>query len=276
MCLIVIAWHAHPRYACVIAANRDEFHGRPTAPAAWWPDDPNVLAGRDLAAGGTWLGITRGGRFAALTNFRGPQPVPLHAPSRGLLVSAWLRSTEPTASALARLQRESPRYNGFNLILSDGVGLAAHQSVAGAGMALSDGIYGLSNHLLDTPWNKLLRAKEAVRSVLGGAADALALLEVLRDERETPDDQLPDTGISRELERRLSRTFIRSPEYGTRCSTIIRIGHDRQVSFDEWNWNPAGEEIDHRCFHYQLNPEPPPNVGNSRQRLLRRGRTRKL
>jgi uncharacterized protein with NRDE domain len=258
--LILIAWGAHARYGCVIAANRDEFHGRPSAAADWWPERPDILGGRDLAAGGTWHGITRQGRFAALTNFRGPQSPPPDPPSRGLLVSAWLKSAEPVPAALARLRRDSALYNGFNLLFSDGTRLAAHSSTTGEGRELGDGIYGLSNHLLDTPWHKLQRAKDGFRRALDGGAEALDLLAVLRDEREAPENELPDTGISRALERRLSRTFIRSPEYGTRCSTVIRIRHDRQVLFDEWNWTPSGEQIDRRRFEFPLEVISPPIV----------------
>jgi uncharacterized protein with NRDE domain len=239
----------------VIAANRDEFHARPSAPAGWWPDHPDILAGRDLRAGGTWLGISRTGRWAAVTNFRGPQAPRPDAPSRGALVGELLDSRAPAATELTRLGRESPAYNGFNLLFSDGRGLAVHESTTGSGRALSPGIYGLSNHLLDTPWRKLERAKEAFEAAMRQGAETRALLAVLRDEREVGEHELPSTGISLELERRLSRSFIRDPLYGTRCSTLVRIGRDRNVDFDEWSWDAAGEPGPRHRFEFTLSPD---------------------
>ena len=255
MCLILVAWQAHPRYACVIAANRDEFHARPTVPAGWWSDHPDILAGRDLRAGGTWLGITRTGRWAAITNFRGPQPQRPDAPSRGALVSDLLQSGVTTATDLARLVRESPAYNGFNILFSDGEDLAVHESTTGSGRTLPPGIYGLSNHLLDTPWHKVERAKEGFVAALRAGAATPDLMTVLRDEREAPEGELPSTGITIELERRLSRSFIRDPLYGTRCSTVIRIGHDRRVDFAEWSWDAAGEPGPRHRFEYTISQD---------------------
>ena len=166
MCLILVAWQAHPDYPLVVAANRDEFFARPAAPAAWWPDAPHVFAGRDLEAGGTWLGLTRTGRFAGLTNFRDPGRNRAGTPSRGALVADFLGGGESTAEALARLQHEGPRYNAFNLFVSDGNTLGIYESESGNSRLLEPGVHALSNHLLDTPWPKLKRGLSMLRGLL--------------------------------------------------------------------------------------------------------------
>lgn len=252
MCLILMAWRTHPRYCCIIAANRDEFHDRPAAAAAWWPESRRILAGRDLTAGGTWLGLTRTGRFAALTNFRSPQALRTDAPSRGILVSDWLESDESVPQGLARLQSESARYNGFNLLFSDGARLGVHESMGAAGRELKPGIYGLSNHRLDTPWRKLQRAKAGFARAIDAATGPHELLTVLRDEQPTPDEELPSTGVGLDLERLLSRSFIRSPHYGTRCSTVVRIETTGTVLFDEWSWTPDGNEAGRSSLQFTL------------------------
>jgi uncharacterized protein with NRDE domain len=252
MCLILVAWHTHPAYPCVVAANRDEFHARPTARAEWWKDHPRILAGRDLEAGGTWLGLTRTGRFAALTNYRDPEQRRPDAPSRGALVSSVLESGASVAQSLDYLRDVGARYNGFNLIFSDGERLGIYESVPGAGRELGPGIYGLSNHLLDSPWPKVQNAKSRLQRALSDLNDAAPLLELLRDDRLAPDEHLPQTGVSLEWERLLSSAFVRAPEYGTRCSTIIRIGAQGRAYFDEWSWNSVGEEMGRASLQFDL------------------------
>lgn len=244
MCLVVVMWRAHPLYPCVIAANRDEFHARPARAAQWWPDQPRILAGRDLTAGGTWLGITRGARFAALTNYRGAGNHRTDAPSRGALVASILESNAPTAQALADLGRVGPAYNGFNVIFSDGQSLGIYESVRGVGRELAPGVYGLSNHLLDTPWPKVENAKNRLQIALEEITDTAAVLALLRDDLPAADGELPSTGVSLEWERLLSSAFVRSPEYGTRCSTIIRLDRHGQACFDEWTWSSEGAQTD--------------------------------
>jgi uncharacterized protein with NRDE domain len=242
MCLVLVVWRTHPRYSCIIAANRDEFHARPTAPADWWQDRPQILAGRDLQAGGTWLGVTRTGRFAALTNFRDPGPRMPQAPSRGELVASMLEPGLSVEQGLSHLRAVSANYNGFNLIFSDGERLGVFESLHGSGRPLEPGIYGLSNHLLDTPWPKVQNAKNRLAAELE-SADVASLLAMLRDDRPAPDEQLPRTGVSLEWERLLSSAFVRAPDYGTRCSTIIRIERQGRAYFDEWSWDSAGADI---------------------------------
>ena len=254
MCLILMAWQVHPDYPIVMAANRDEFRRRPTAAAAWWTDRPNILAGRDLEAHGTWLGMTADGRIAALTNFRDPNQIKPNAPSRGGLVVEMLESHATMAERLAQLQSVSARYAGFNLLCTDGRELGVYESVPATGRVLGPGIYGLSNHLLDTPWPKVQRAKSSLATALRSLPDDTALLELLRDDRVPADEELPRTGVSLEWERLLSSAFIRGDGYGTRSSNVIRVGIDGQASFREWTWNADGSIGSELRFEFQLEP----------------------
>jgi uncharacterized protein with NRDE domain len=252
MCLILVVWRRHPQYPCIIAANRDEFHSRAAEPAHWWHDRPQILAGRDLVAGGTWLGITRTGRFGALTNYRSPDHRRSDVPSRGRLVTDALESLGSAEDDLAALHQAGPGYNGFNLIFSDGQRLAVHESVPGVGRFLTPGIYGLSNHVLDTPWPKVERAKARLQALLDQTADPSAVLELLRDDRPARDEDLPGTGMSLEWERLLSSAFIRGSDYGTRCSTVIRIDQRGKVYFDEWTWDASGSESGRASFQFEI------------------------
>ena len=241
MCLILIAWQGHAKHRCVIAANRDELHSRPTAAAQWWPSQPPILAGRDLSAGGTWLGMTRSGRFAALTNYRGA-PRRDDAPSRGTLVTSILMSADSVARTLEYLRGVGADYSGFNVLFSDGDRLAVYESMRGDGRELGPGIYGLSNDLLDTPWPKVQTAKSRLSQALSNMETTDAVLALLRDDAVAPDDQLPRTGVSLQWERLLSSAFVRAPDYGTRCSTVVRIDERRHACFDEWTWDAAGTQ----------------------------------
>ena len=252
MCLVLVVWRVHPRYPCLVAANRDEFHARPTARAEWWPDRPQILAGRDLEAGGTWLGVTRTGRFAALTNFRDPEQRRATAPSRGALVTSMLESGASVAEGLRHLHAVGGEYNGFNLIFSDGERLGIYESVGGSGRELGPGIYGLSNHLLDTPWPKVQNAKARLEAALRDLTDTAPLLELLRDDQPAPDAELPRTGVSLEWERLLSSAFVRAQHYGTRCSTIIRIDARGRAYFDEWSWDWVGSDIGRTSLQFEL------------------------
>jgi uncharacterized protein with NRDE domain len=241
VCLILVAWQAHPDYPLVVAANRDEFYARRTANADFWHDHPQVLAGRDLEAGGTWLGITRNGRFAALTNYRDPASHKPHTPSRGKLVADFLIGKDSIDTYLDTLQPAD--YNGFNLLLGDGNKLIAFSNISMQRHALAPGVYGVSNALLDTPWPKVGAGKTALETALTALPDETALFHLLRDATRHPDAALPATGVSLEWERLLSAAFIRSPEYGTRCSTVIKVAAGRNeqpwASFDEQTWLPG-------------------------------------
>ncbi|MFT3758028.1 NRDE family protein [Thauera sp.] len=249
MCLIVFAWQSHPDYPLVVAANRDEYLARPAAPAHWWPDAPDLLAGRDLEAGGTWMGLSRGGRFAALTNYRDPSRHIEGAPSRGALVHSALESADDAETTLKRLAGESAAYAAFNLLVGDGDRLGVLESATGAVRMLTPGIYGLSNHLLDTPWPKLLKAREGLAAMLPRLPDDATALALLRDSTPAPDPHLPETGVSLEWERWLSPAFIRAPGYGTRCSSLLMVDRRGDTRLREWTWDAHGDvcsEVTHR------------------------------
>jgi len=252
MCLIFVAWRAHPDYPLVVAANRDEFFARPAAEAGWWPDAPSVFAGRDLEAGGTWLGLGRDGRFAGLTNFRDPQRNRDGTPSRGALVADFLRGRESTAEALARLQFEGPRYNAFNLLVSDGDSLGIYESASGSARLLEPGLHALSNHLLDTPWPKVTAGKSRLARALRALPDDTPLCELLRDDRPAPDAELPRTGVSLAWERMLSSAFIRAPGYGTRCSTVVTRDRHGWTRVTESSWDAVGVETGRVVERFQV------------------------
>ncbi len=234
MCLIAFAYNVHPSYRLILAANRDEFYERPSSSADFWKSHQEVLAGRDLKNGGTWLGITRNGKFAAVTNYRDPSSLKSGAPSRGKLVSNYLTGQQNAAAYLKRISGQTDMYNGFNLLLGDDQDLFVFSSRGGI-QKLASGIYGLSNHLLDTTWPKVVRSKKMLKAALAKKGDALeeALFALLADRRIPPDENLPSTGIGLEWERILSTIFIESPVYGTRSSTVLLIGQNRRVRFVE-------------------------------------------
>ncbi len=227
MCLIVFAWQLAPGIPLVAAANRDEFHERPTMPAGWWNDHPQIYAGRDLRSGGTWIGITREGRFAAVTNIRSPLENRDNAPSRGALVAGFLAGVASPQKYIEQVALHGREYNGFNLLVGD-----RHQLIWYSngnpddernGKPLAPGFYGLSNGALDTPWPKLVRTKAQFASLLYQGAPEDAYFEMLADTTRASDCRLPKTGVSLEWERILSAVCIQSPEYGTRTSTLVKL-----------------------------------------------------
>lgn len=254
MCLILLAYRCHPGYPLLIAANRDEFHDRPTAPLAFWDDAPQVLAGRDLQQGGTWMGISRNGRFAALTNYRDPSRTLSHAPSRGHLVSDYLQGRESVEDYLARLTSQANAYNGFNLLVGDAHDLYYYSNYAGAPQALTPGWHGLSNHLLDTPWPKLKHGLTLMRRTLEQQPipEPGDLLSVLADRTPAPDAALPQTGVPLEWERWLSSIFIDAPGYGTRSSTVLLVSASGQVHMVETTWADGSR----REFRLEWPPVP--------------------
>lgn len=242
MCLIFLAWKQHADYPLVVAANRDEFYARPTARADFWEDAPGMLAGRDLSGGGTWLGVTRDGRFAALTNYRGGAVNTAGAPTRGRLVSDFLLSDAPPEAYLDELQTRADEYNGFNLVVGDREGLHWYSNRGGMPSSLTPGVYGVSNALLDTPWPKVERGKEAFAGLLGDERiGADALFELLEDRTVAADHILPDTGIGLHRERALSPIYIETGDYGTRSSTVLLIGADGAVDYHERTHAPGSD-----------------------------------
>jgi len=242
MCLILFAYRAHPAYRLVVAANRDEWFRRPTAPAAFWADAPDILAGRDLEQGGTWLGVTRHGRFAAITNFRDPGSHRADAPSRGGLVSAFLLADIAPATYLEQLRPKAPAYNGFSLLVGDGASLGYLSNREDKVRNLGPGIYGLSNHLLDVQWPKVEIGKKRLATWLDDDCGPEALLALLDDTRAAPDAALPRTGVTIEWERRLSSLRIVGEGYGTRSSTALVIGISGEMRFLERSFGEDGAE----------------------------------
>lgn len=254
MCLILFAHDAHPEYRLVLAANRDEFYARPTAAAHWWADTPGLLAGRDLRSGGTWLGVTRGGRIAALTNVRDPEAERGDAPTRGALVRDFLAGSEAPDVYLRRLAPRAGAYNGFNLLAGDGRHLLYYGSPEGRVRELSPGVYGLSNHLLDTPWPKVERGRAGLAAVLrdGGGVEPEALFRLLADAEPAADAELPDTGVDRAWERALSSPFISTPEYGTRASAVLLVSRDGVATFIERTFSPPSRGGGEARFTFRI------------------------
>ncbi len=238
MCVILFAFNAHPDRPLILAANRDEFYERPALAADYWPEEPNIFAGRDLIGGGTWLGVTRAGRFAAVSNYRDPS-APTGTRSRGKLVLDFLRSDERAEDYLDAVAARSDDYSGFNLLvgeLSDRSRIIYYYSNRnGTPRKLDSGVYGLSNHLLDTPWPKVAKGKSRLERAMnvGPGVDKESLFELLADDKIADDSQLPTTGVPIEVERALSATFIRTPGYGTRCSTVLLFDSDLGWEMEE-------------------------------------------
>jgi uncharacterized protein with NRDE domain len=237
MCLVVFGWNACPGLTLAVAANRDEFLRRPTARASFWNDAPHLLAGRDMEAGGTWLGVTRKGRVAFLTNHRDPRSHREGAPSRGALVAEFLKGEENPEDFLRRKEMEAAQYNGFHLVVADRLELWYLTNAGGGAspLRLAPGVHGLSNGPLDDPWPKTRRSVERLGRVLGGAGlpPPETLLDLLADRSRAADAELPSTGVPLEWERLLSSVFIEGASYGTRSSTVLLVTDEGRVRFVE-------------------------------------------
>jgi len=261
MCLLAIAWKSHPRYRLILAGNRDEFHERPAAPLGWWQDDARILAPRDLKAMGTWLGVARSGRFGVVTNFRDLKAPAEHAPSRGALVPRFLTGATSPKEFLDDLKGAAPRYSGFNLLVGGPRALyyfsnRADDESGGRGAqvlkSLEPGIYGVSNHLLDTPWDKLTRTRDAMRAVLSKPeVDVNDLFIVLSDRRPTPDHLLPNTGLPLAWERMVSAPFIVNERYGTRCSSVLLVERTGRTMLYERRFDPDGTQSGVSRFEFK-------------------------
>ena len=223
MCLVAFALDAHPRYRLVLAGNRDEAFARPAAPLAAWPDAPGVVAGRDLEAGGTWLGVAEGGRWGVLTNVRDPLHPRPSVRSRGVLVADFVRGAASAAAYADRVAEERDAYEGFNLVVGDREHVRVVSTRHDEVLDLGPGVYGLSNDRLDTPWPKTVRARQRLRDAVRGDVDPAELFALLDDRHPAPDADLPDTGVGLDLERVLSPVRIVSDGYGTRVSTVVTL-----------------------------------------------------
>ncbi len=253
MCLIFLAVNQHPVYPLIIAANRDEFYNRQTAPADYWPDHPTILGGRDLEAQGTWMAMTTSGRISMITNYRDPQHIDPKAPSRGQLVSDFLISEQTAPDYLKQVESNGKRYNGYNLIVGNLEALYYYSNYRQGINLIPHGIHGLSNHLLDTPWLKVAHGKKQFHDLIQSPElNAELLFQFLKNEDRAPDELLPQTGIGLERERALSSMFIKTSGYGTRCSTVIFINQQHQVYFTERVYNLQTFAHTDRTYSFQI------------------------
>ena len=263
MCIVTFRWAPESDQPLLLAANRDEFYERPTERMHWWPGD-EVLSGRDQRSGGVWLGITRHGRFAMVTNIRNPALRKQGAPSRGALVRQFLEGVQSAADFAHATMTDAGRYEGFNLLCGE-VGASARSlwfanSQEGAAHAVEPGVHGLSNASLDTPWPKLLRMRQGFRHALAESDPAqrnTRLLRLLQNATPTPDAQLPNTGVPFAVERMLGSIFIVSDNYGTRASTVLSVIGD-QVTMREAGFGVGGEPQDTLAFNFRIQSPPAP------------------
>ena len=242
MCLIVFSWQPVSQQPLLLLANRDEIHARPSAALAQWSDQPSIYAGRDLEAGGSWLGISRQGRFAALTNIR-DMSLPLGAQSRGALVSEYLAIEQSAQTYAQKVAQHTQQYSGFNLLLGDQQSIWYINSRQPRPIRLAPGVYGLCNAGLDTPWPKLVRARSLFAEHLEGSDQRL--FELMQDEQRAEDDQLPDTGVGLPMERMLSSMFIRGENYGTRATSLLRRFADGRTLLDERSYGANAQYLGH-------------------------------
>jgi len=257
MCLIFFSVRQHPKYNLIVAANRDEFYHRPTAPLHFWPDNTEILAGRDTQAEGTWLGLAKSGRFAFVTNYRDPANINPNAPSRGKLVSDFLLSNASPLDYVRQLEAVASQYNGFNLVVGHGQSLVYYSNYGNGLQALGPGYYGLSNALLETPWPKLVNGKRKLEPLLQAETiEPETIFQALYDEQRAPDELLPDTGIGLERERALSSLFIKTPVYGTRCSTVLLIDHQNIATVTERTYNLQRFQFSDQSFALPLPVQP--------------------
>jgi uncharacterized protein with NRDE domain len=260
MCLILIASHLHPGYPLIIAANRDEFYHRPTAPLAFWDDHPEILAGKDLTGTGTWLGVSKTGRIAAVTNYRDPTNDRTNSLSRGVLVSHFLMGSQSPGIYIDRIQVSGDLYNGFNLIVGNINELWWFSNINRTSLKLDPGMHGISNHLLDTPWPKLEKAKMLFHDMILHERELNPenIFNMLSDTAYPPEEQLPDTGIGPDWERVLSPIFVSSEAYGTRSSSIILCHHNGLLSFFERTFqtpSPLPTPLETRQVNIWMKPD---------------------
>lgn len=254
MCLILFAHQTHPLFKLILAANRDEYYDRPSAPPAFWKEAPSLLAGQDMIAGGTWLGVTRNGRIGAITNYRDPYSFKKRAPSRGILVSRFLLGHESPIEYLEWIDRHATEYNGFNLVLGERDELYWYSNRSGTILNLSPGLYALSNHLLNTPWPKVTRGREIMTQILAkpDGPPPEDLFQLLNDRTIAADERLPQTGVGIEWERILSPIFISSPTYGTRSSTLLFIDRNDRVTFMDRTFDASPDQMRPAHFEFTL------------------------
>ncbi len=253
MCLIVFANNFHPDYKLIFAANRDEFYNRPTEAAKFWKDHPELLAGKDLQAGGTWMGITKSGRFAAITNYRDMKNIKENAPSRGNITFDFLVSNISPEKYFNQIKNKLKDYNGFNLILGDVDSLFYISNIKSELVKIETGIHGLSNAFINTRWPKVQKSKMRLEDAIkGNQISADRLMNILDDKSYAEDENLPDTGVGKEFEKVLSSVFIKTEKYGTRCSTVLLVDLQDNVQFIERTFLPEKEKFISSEFKFEI------------------------
>jgi uncharacterized protein with NRDE domain len=243
MCLIVFSYNQHEKYKLILAANRDEFYERPTSAMHFWDEHPDLLAGKDLKAGGTWMGLHRDGRFAALTNYRDPSMQKENPPSRGELVKDFLLRKEDPESYLHKLNSGADRYDGFNLLTLSSEGLFHFSNRNNIIQSVSPGIHGLSNALLNTPWPKVEKARQRFSESIEHSFSEETLFDFLTDSEKAAEEHLPSTGIPKEWEKAVSSIFIKTDGYGTRSSTVLTITYDGEVQVIERRYEHQDDQV---------------------------------
>jgi uncharacterized protein with NRDE domain len=256
MCLIVCAYNCHPDYRLILGANRDEYRDRPTEQARFWPDATHILAGRDRQAGGTWLGVTTGGKLAAVTNYRDPRQQVFDPPSRGKLVAGFLQNQLLTTEEFHKLlNRDGQLYDGFNLLYGTDDELHYFTNRGGSSGPIAPGIHGLSNHLLDTRWPKLTAARSHLTAILQlRHVDPEQIFAALSDPLPFADGLLPDTGVGPERERQLSPLFIADEGYGTRSTTVLLIDRSGGVTFIERSFDHPRTVSSTQRYSFRIQP----------------------
>lgn len=238
MCLILLALRQHADFPLVVIANRDEYYARPSRDAHWW-DDADIYAGRDLEAGGTWLGVNRRGRFAAVTNVREPGAMQAGKRSRGDLPRNFLVADDSAETYLQQLRESDQDYSGFNLLLGDARELWFYSNRERVVRRIEAGCYGVSNGQFDEPWPKLKSGRTELVAQMKKSVEHKQLMDILTDHRIAADHELPSTGVELDIERLLSSRFIRSPSYGTRACSVVTFAQDGEIEFSEQNYIDA-------------------------------------
>jgi uncharacterized protein with NRDE domain len=242
MCLILFNYKNHDKYKLILAGNRDEFYERPTEKATWWGKDNHILSGRDTKSGGTWLGLTKDGKFISVTNYRDPKDMKNDRRSRGEITYNFLTCGYEVNTFAEKLAETKREYNGYNLIFGDVDNIFYFSNKDGGFKKVTEGLHGLSNHYLDTPWKKVEKGKKLLSQIIKDKEISHGkLFRMLADDEKAADNELPSTGVPLDWERVLSPMFIKSESYGTRASTVLLIDYDNNVSFTEKTFLPDGE-----------------------------------
>ena len=254
MCILFIAVNQHDDYPLIIAANRDEFHARPTATSTFWNEHPNLLAGRDLKAGGTWMGVMRNGKVAALTNIRDPKTLREDATSRGELATQYLLGSDTNFEVEQRLIATKNNYNGYNFLFGHWHDLHVYNNHLNETRALSTGVHGLSNASLNAPWPKVTKGMKALTDYCqnGHPIEKDTLFQIMADDNKADDHVLPDTGVPYEWEKQLSSIFIQGKDYGTRCSTVLLVDKNGRLNWTEKTFSSEGETLGKNEFEFDI------------------------